>query len=434
MTASAPPPEPPGIPFVGHAHRIARNPYTVQRWVKAECGPVGMTRVFGIPVVWLTGPDVIEEALIDEREVVSKSEDFKIAFGEGLLSTTGDQWRRQRDLLMEFFSSRRVRSFGDEMVSLCRERCDWADGQEIHLLNEMQNLTLEILFATLFGMDVDEQGVDDELQRAVRNLDNWFKPTSWVLPDWLPTPSRRKFQRATTLLDRKAQELLEEAQRSDETTMLSVLSTTETRGDQKLSRQEIRDQLRTFMFAGHDTTALAMTFSLYFLSTHDGVRRRLRAELDAVLGDSPPTVEDVQSLTVVENVVRETLRLHPPVYHIPRETTGPVTIGGYHIDEGTRIFVSPIAVQRDERFWDDPLEWRPSRWNDRSPHELGCKYIPFGAGPRVCIGRRFALLESQLVLATICQRYRLQPQTELEVDPKMTGQPAGQVPVTVRKE
>lgn len=432
MTSPPSAPQPPSIPIVGHALKVARDPYTVHRWVNEHCGPVGEVRVFGSPVVWLTGPDVIEEALVDKRDVVTKSEDFRITFGEGLLSTTGDQWLRQRNSLMEYFTSSRIRSFGDEMVSLCETRCDWDDGQEVQLLDEMQNLTLEILFATLFGMDVEANEVDSELHHAVRNLDNWFRPTSWILPNWVPTPGRYKFKQASKRLDAKAEQLLTAAQQGDETTMLSMLATQAADGDQGLSMREIRDQMRTFMFAGHDTTALAMTFSLYFLGTHDDVRRQLYEEVDDVLGDSPPTVEDIDSLVTVENVVRETLRLHPPVFNIPRVAAEPVTIGGYHIEESTRIFVSPIAVQRDEQFWNDPLEWRPSRWNDLSPHEKGYTYLPFGAGPRICIGRRFGLLETQLVIATLCQRYQLRPRTELEVDPKMTGQPADGVPVTVR--
>ena len=254
--------------------------------------------------------------------------------------------------------------------------------------------------------------------------------TSWALPDNIPTPARYRFRRAVERLQSKAESLLSAADTENSTDMLSALASMQETAD--LSDDEILSQVQTFIFAGHDTTGLALTYALHLLSTHAAVRDQFYTELDTVLGSSQPTLSTVGDLEVVERVLQEALRLYPSIHTIPRVTTTDVTMGGYRIPAGTETHLSVWRLGRDDRFWETPTEFRPARWAETTPQSEGYAYIPFGAGPRQCIGRRFALLEAKIVLATIGQQYRLEPQSELSVEPQMTTQPADDVPVTVR--
>lgn len=426
------PPSPPRKPVLGHALKVVRETYAMHSWVEKQPGDVASLDTFGSEFVVVTSPDTIEEVLSEKHDHFPKSRGLGVAFGDGIVAATGDQWEKQRDLIVEFFAADRINGFAEDMVSLARERCQWEDGEVVFIANEMQNLTMEVLFETLFDRSIDPEGNDADIRRAVQDIDKWFRPTSTIFPGWVPTPGRYKHERAVERLDEEADRLLESTD-GNGTDMLSVLGRLSRSDGSALSRTEIRDQLRSFMFAGSDTLAIAMTHTLYQLGTHDAVRERFHEELDAVLGGDPPTLDDLPELSVTENVIRESVRLYPPVFNVARVAGRDTTIDGYHVPEGTPIWVSVLSVHRSEEYWDDPLEWRPSRWADRDPDAAGYEYLPFGAGPRICIGRRFSFLEAQIVLSVIGQRYRLDPLSDLEIAPNITSQPADGVPARVEK-
>jgi len=453
-TAPGPPPSPPRLPVLGHTHRYARDPFAFVDWATDHAGDCLLARVIGEgDLCVLAHPDHVEQALVTDRDAFAKGEDFTVAFGQNLLSVEGDQWERQHDAVQEFFYPGKIRGYADRMVDLAARRTDrWAGGDRISVHEEIQALALENLFATLFDRDLALDG-DADLRRAASALNLWFEPTSWVLPNWVPTPARRRFARARETLDAEAQRLLAEREAAlagdgdAGEDLLSTLVALRERGDADLSDAEIVDQVTGFIFAGHDTTALAMTYALHLLGTHPEVRDRLHAELDDVLGsdadrdadgaadgtDGParPSFADLPDLDVTERVLLETLRLYPPIHTIPRVTAEDVTVGGHRIPEGTTTHLSVVSIHRDERFYDDPEQFRPSRWREASPRSKGYAFVPFGAGPRDCIGRRFASLEARLVLATVASRYRLDPLSDLELDPQMTTQPADDVPARV---
>lgn len=435
------PPAPGGPPLVGQTVEFARDPLALIEEVVAECGPVARLSVLGVGEFYqLASPDAMERALVREREAFGKNADFRIAFGENVLSTTGDQWRRQRDALDEFFYPARIREYADRMVELTERRLDrWADGQQRSLHAELSGAALDNFFGTVFDRPLDPDG-DEHLRRAANDINLWFKPTSFALPRWVPTPARRRFRSAVDTLEAEAGRLLDERKREVEAgerdrddDLLSTLVALREDDAASLSDEEIVDQVLGLVFAGHDTTALAMTYALHQLGTHDDVRARFHAELDAVLGGEPPTLSDLADLAVTDRVVTETLRAYPPVHTIPRETTRAVELGGYRLKPGTRTHLSVWGVQRDPRHWDDPAEWRPARWRDTSPQDAGYAYVPFGAGPRLCLGRRFALLEAKLVLALVGQRFSVEPTRPLTFDPMSTTQPAHPVPATIHR-
>jgi len=446
------PPSPPRLPVLGHTHRYARDPFAFVEWATEQAGDCLMAHVLGAgDICVLAHPDYVERVLVTDRDHFEKSVGFSVAFGQSIVSVDGQQWERQHDAMQEFFYPGKIRGYAEQMVDLTDRRIDrWSDGDRISIHEEMQALALENLFGTLFDRTLALDG-DTDLRRAASNLNEWFKPTSWVLPNWVPTPARRRFRDANETVETEAKRLLterraalgeEDAGSGDD--LLSTLVALQSSGDAELSDREILDQVVGFIFAGHDTTALTLTYAWHLLGTNPEVRERFYAEVDAVLGgdaaveqdqatqDSAtldrPTLAAVGDLSVTERIILETLRLYPPVHTIPRSTTHDVDIDGYRVPADTTTHVSVVSIHRDERFYDDPMAFRPSRWRDASPQSKGYAFVPFGAGPRDCLGRRFAMLEATLVLATVGRRFRLEPRSDLELAPEMTTQPADGVP------
>lgn len=432
------PPTAGGPPLLGQTLRFTTEPLSLIEELLKKHGPVTRMNVLGLGELYnIAGPEGIERALVTDRESFRKSEGFQVAFGENVLSTEGEQWQRQRDALDEFFYPARIREYADRIVELTQRRLNrWQPGA-LTLHEEMSNTALDNFYGTIFDRPLDPNG-DTELRRAAKDINLWFKPSSFALPRWVPTPARRRFRRAVGIVEDEAHRLLDERRRelrrdnadaNDD--LLSMLVAMREESDAALSDPEIVDQVVGLVFAGHDTTALAMTYSLHQIAAHPNVQQRFHAELEEVLNSDPPTLSDIGELKLTERILRETLRLYPPIHTIPRVTTEPVEINGYRLKPETRAHLSVWAVHRDSRHWEDPHEWRPTRWENTSPRDAGYAYVPFGAGPRVCLGRRFALMEAKLVLAVVGQQFELDSLCELEFSPMTTTQPAHGVPVRI---
>ena len=441
--ASAPddasePPLPPYPPNLGHPslHIVRQMPDVLEFSERAHlAGDVVRTR---LPVMGdnfhLAHPEHAKRMLLTEHEAFRKSSDFRIAFGEGLLTVQGEEWKRQREALRPLFARESVHGYADGMVEQVRRRSErWSDGDRLDLQHEFTRMTLDVLFATVLGRELELDG-DQRLREAAEGLHGWFVPTSYLLPPWVPTPSRRRFRSATATLQEEADRLIAErrgdspsdpSEAEDLLSLLVGLRETDAVDAGTFTDERIRDQMVTIIFAGHDTTTTTLTFAFWALANAPDVRERFHEEVDRL--DGPPTVEDVADLEVTERVITETLRLFPPVYALPRVTTRPFDVDGYRIPADAPVFLEIRRIQRDSRFFDAPEAFRPSRWTGDLRRELhDFAYAPFGGGPRICIGREFALLEAKLALATIGREYDLywigenEPDGEPPVSPQMT--------------
>jgi cytochrome P450 len=396
----------------------------------------------------LAHPDHVKRVLLTDRETFEKSDDFRIAFGEGLLTVEGEEWAAQREMLQPLFTRDSVMGYADGMVEQVRRRSDrWSDGDRLKLQGEFARMTLDVLFATVLGRELAVDG-DEQLRQAAEALHDWFVPTSYLLPDWIPTPARRRFRKGKAALRAEAGRLLKEkaddvpTDPSEAEDLLSLLVGLREAGVEDsgmLTDERLRDQMVTIIFAGHDTTTTSLTFAFWALANHPEVRERFHAEVDAL--DGPPTMDDLDELPVTERVVTETLRLYPPVYSLPRRSTEPTAFDGYRIPADSRVILPIRHVHRDPRFFENPETFRPSRWDGDlrgTLHDFA--YAPFGGGPRICIGREFALLEAKLALATIGREYDLYWLGENDADgepptsPEMTLRmaPGQESPVTER--
>ncbi|WP_332900379.1 cytochrome P450 [Haladaptatus sp. CMSO5] len=441
------PPAPTGHPLLRHALKFASDPFTFVEDATAECGDIYRMDLPAINDVFvLCHPDYFNRVLVSDIDAFGKTDDFRRAFGNGLLSAEGQTWRKQREILQPLFFRDQVSGYTNNMVACTERRLErWEQGEVRDMESEMRDLTLEILFATLFGRELSP-GEDSELRTAADGLNDWFAPSSWILPDWLPTPARRRFKQSVTRLRQEVRALLaddasqEKSQDSLDTPQtLDLLSqlqqTRDTEDGAHLTTQEIEDQLVTMVFAGHETTATALAFTWYLLATHPDIRDQFHEELATVLDGKSPTYSDLPELEITDRILRESLRLYPPIHTIPRQTLTDVEINGFRLPAGHEVHLSIIHVQRDEQFYDEPLEFRPDRWTDGLEADLpDFAYAPFGGGRRTCIGREFALLEAKMVLATIGQRFQLdwEGEKELDLEPRVTIQTKDGIPMRIQ--
>ena len=435
------PPGPSGLPVVGNLPGYARDPFEFERRMHREYGDVVRWKVPGGWVYHLAHPDHIERVLVHNNQNYVKGEAFQETLGpvtgNGLLNSEGEFWRRQRHLIQPAFSPDRIGTYGEMMVETTDRHAErWRDGQRRDVHDDMAGLTLEIVGRTLFGLDLGEQAdrVGDALDVVMAASE--FSLTD-LIPRWVPTPENRRFDRAVETLDEVVAAIVRERRENptDEDVVSKLLAARDEEGA-GMSERQVHDEVMTLLLAGHETTALALTFTFFLLAQHSEVEAKLLAELEAELGDEPPTVADLDDLTYLERVVTESMRLYPPVPGIVREPVEDDRVGDYRIPAGVTVSMSQHVVHRDPRWYDDPMAFRPERWTDEFRDSLPrLAYFPFAAGPRRCVGDRFALLEARLVLATILQRYHLELVSEPKLDlrPSITARPRDPVWMRVRE-
>lgn len=413
------PPGPKGLPVVGNLFAYSRDPLGFLSRCSREYGDVVRLGFPGPPAYLISHPDGVEHVLVKNNKnfVRDRYTRAELAIlGDGLLVNEGDSWRRQRRLAQPAFHRRRVEAFGETMVSFTERMLDgWRDGDILDVHAEMMRLTLEIVAKTLFDTDIsrEAEGVGRSMEAIMaRSSDQGSSVFLRMLPDSVPTPGNLAYRRATRRLDGIIDALVEERRRSgaDAGDLLSMLLHAEDEDGRGMSDRQLRDEAMTIILAGHETTAIALSWTWHLLGTHPEVEARLLAELEEVLGGRAPTVEDMPRLRYADAVIKESMRLYPPAWAVGREAVGDCEIGGYHVPAGAQLFISQYVVQRDGRFFDDPGSFDPERWTDGRTEDLPpYAYFPFGGGPRMCIGSGFAKMEAMLLLATVAQRFGLEP-------------------------
>jgi len=403
------PPGPRGLPVIGDTVDLSRDIFAFFEELRDEYGHVASYEVFGTDACMVAHPDAIQQVLLDDHEAFEKGEvltrNLADAMGEGLFVTGGDQWQNQRTQVQPAFYRNRLNTYVPEMRATAAETVEqWRDGMVIDVNDQMTKTTMDVLGRTLFGVDVTENPVVSEASDAI--LARFDTSRFWsFLPDRLPTPTNRRYRRKLnelqTFVDELAQQCRQQPPENRGDDLLSILVGFLEASD--LTQEELRDNMVTFLFAGHETTALGLTYTLLCLAQHPEEQAKLHEEIDTVC-DGAVAAEDLPELEQTERVIDEALRLYPPVYMFFREATRDVELKGYHIPEGTTLVLSQWAVHRDPAWWDDPKAFRPNRFAGDADHPEYA-YFPFGGGPRHCIGMRFARMEMKTVLATIISEY-----------------------------
>jgi cytochrome P450 len=356
----------------------------------------------------LAHPDMIEYVLTDGARFFSKFTYvlnlLKPTLGEGLLTSEGDFWLRQRRLMQPSFQRQRLASYAVDMLAPAqRLLAEWQDGQKRDLHADMMALTLEIVGKTLFGADVRE--AVPEVAEAVEVLMRQFIrrwETLWRPPTWWPTPLNLHLRRAVKRLDQVIFRFIRERRADDRDDLLSrLLRARDEETGSGMTDQQLRDQVMTIFLAGHETTANALSWTWYLLGMHPEVMARMKAEMAKALQGRWPTPADLQGLPLTEAVFLEAMRLYPPAYGFSRLALQDCDVGGFRIRKGTTVVLSQWVTHRDPRFFPEPDQFRPERWLDPCPSRPRFAYFPFGGGPHICIGNHFAMMEGILILATL---------------------------------
>jgi len=389
----------------------------------------------------LSHPDAIEAVLHHKGGEFQKdffTRDLGTILGQGLLNAEGDLWRRRRKLMAPTFQPRELAAFGEAMLACTDELVGSFEPGEVRDLHaDAMHITLDIVVRTLFGAKLERF---EDVERALEVITTEYRLLwhTWraMIPRWVPLPSHGRLARVRAELDAILLEVIEQKRQRPGKDLLShLIALTDDEG-KGLTDTEVRDEAMTLFLAGHETTALGFTYTFWLLATHPEIDVKVVDEVESVLGGRPPTQADVERLPYTTAMVRESLRLYPPVWAMGRFASAPVAIAGVTIPKDTHVIMSQWVVQRDERWFPEPERFRPERWLSGETASLPrFAYFPFGGGPRVCVGQHFALLELVLVVARVLQSVRFEtvPGDELALGPVVTLRPRGPVRLRIAR-
>lgn len=379
---------------------------------------------------------MVHECLVTRHKAFGKDSFFvnfvKLILGNGLLTNDGESHLRQRRLIQPGFHRDRILAYGEIMAACAASASDrWKDGQTVNILFEMSELTLDIVGKTLFNSNVrdDAAKVSKAIETIIARGDIFLLPMFPRLLE-LPLPWNRSFHEAIETLDGVLYRIIEDHRATgDQGDLLSILLAAQYEdGQGGMSNEQIRDEALTLFTAGHETTAIALTWTWRLLAEHPDVERRLHDELDEILGGNPPVPADYPRLEYTQRVFREALRLYPPTLMVGRQAREATEIGGFSIPKGALVIMTPYVTHRDPTIFPEPERFNPDRWLQSANTERGqMAFFPFGGGQRRCIGESFAWMEGVLVLASLAQCWRLRtpPDFELALDPRLTMRPKG---------
>lgn len=429
---------PPGptstIAKLAQTRAFFRGPLREMEKMHALHGKAASLSILGERVLFLFDPELIGEVLVDRGGAFVKdnvTHSLSYLLGEGLLTSELPKWRRQRRLIAPSLNRRHIASYGDSMVSAARRYVDTlVDGEVRDVHADMTAVTLEIVTETLFGAAFSgAEEIGAKMDVVMHNFERVVRSWRRLVPEWVPLKPRRQIAEAGAVIEAKVRAIIRERQESgcDGDDLLSRLLAARDESGEGMDEDQIYDEALTLFVAGHETTANALTFGLKLIAEHPEVDLKLKREVDAALGGRPATAADLPQLPYTEAVFKEVLRLYPPAYLIGRESTAEVELGPFTVPKGTTVLISPWVLHRDRASFDDPMAFAPERWLDgRTEGVSRYAYMPFGGGPRICVGNHFAMMEGILALATFVQHVRLErtSREELPLQFAVTARPA----------
>ena len=443
--ARAFPPGPSGYPYVGVMPALQRDRLGLVISNFERYGDIIHMRGGPRHLYQINHPEDIQTVLVKAASKFHKSPVLKRVtgpiLGQGLLTSEDDFHRQQRKLIQPAFHHQRIARYADVMVDYTAHMLDgWQHGAQIDIHYEMMALTMAIVAKTLFDADVTQatdtvgHAISFAIEDATLSMTRLLQ-----MPRWVPTPLNQKRKANAELIQRTVMHMIEERRRTgeDKGDLLSMLLLAQDEDSGAgMADNQVRDEAMTLFLAGHETTANALTWTLYLLAQHPAVVARLTEELDSVLAGRLPTMDDLRDLRYTDQVIKESMRLYPPVWLTTRIALEDVELGGYVVPADSVVMMSPYVVHRHPSYWTQPDDFLPERfapgWDDDLPKFA---YFPFGGGPRICIGNAFASMEANLALATILQRWQvaLVPGQTVEMEPLITLRPKNGLPMTVKQ-
>ncbi|MCB9192828.1 MAG: cytochrome P450 [Flavobacteriales bacterium] len=395
----------------------------------------------------VSDPDMVKHIMQDNNKNYVKSHGYnvlKVLLGEGLLTSEGDFWRKQRRLMQPAFHRDRLASFVDTYVEFGQQLVDkWKtlpDGSEVDVSKDFMETTLNIVSKAMFSSDVADamEVVNREFDYANEQLIKRIT-SPFPIPLWVPLPHIQKESRSYAAIKNVVADIIEKRRASDQRydDLLSMLMEVEDADTgEKMSDQQIQDEVITIFLAGHETTAVALTWLVHCLDENPEVEQKLIEEESRVLNGRQPNLEDLHSLEYTRMVIDETLRLYPPAWIIGRHATEEDQLGNYRIPKDSNCLIPVYYIHRDPKLWDRPEEFRPERFskeNSKGRHKF--VYFPFGGGPRLCIGNNFALMEMQIIVPMVVRAIKLRKSKgfQFKKEPLITMRPAPHMKMVLTK-
>lgn len=428
-------PQVPGNRFIGRMLDFQRDPLALLRSVADEYGDISQMKVMTLRVVTLRTAEAVKHVLVDNHRNYSVGINTRVMMGywlgQGLFVAEGNRWLQSRRLMQPVFSRPAIQPYANIITEAVGTLCErWQTQAEapFDLFEEMQQLTLSVAARVFLSVDIAAQGESAAFGNAVSEMvdfyGRWIRNAALALVPHRHMQRLPRFRRALATMDSVVTRIIEERRQRgtgsphDDILQL-LLAARDAESGAALSDQQVRDEVMTLLFAGHETTASALTWTFYLLSQHPSARRRLQQELAEVLGGRLPTLSDIPSVPYTTQVIHEALRLYPPVWGMFRVAVEEDSLLGYHVQPLDRIGVSPYVIHRNPAYWPDPERFDPGRFEAEAvAARPKYAYLPFGGGPRQCIGRHLAMLEMQLAVATIAQRFYLEPLPNQRIVPE----------------
>jgi len=438
-------PQPPGPktwPWLGSALEISNDTIAFLTKMARNYENVSYFKAIGMRFIYLSAPEHVKHVLQTNNKNYHKGSNYRflrMVLGRGLITNEGESWLVQRRLAQPAFHRKPLASYAETMTNYTSDMVKhWEDNKlldrEIDMHKEMMAVTLRIVGQTLMSKDLNVSAAEIGVSLGIL-IENVYYRVHDIIhwPLWVPTPGNRRFNKNKKIMDDIIFEVIDErlAYSSDQMDLLSMLvNARDEDSGERMDREQLRDEVMTVFAAGHETSANALAWSLYLLAKHPEIADKLYEELNSVLEGRAPTMQDIPNLKYTLQVIEESMRLFPPAWIMERYALEEDQVGGYRIRKGD----SPYVMHRDPKFWERPDEFDPDRFSEaNSKGRDRYAYYPFGGGPRFCIGSNFALLEMQLVLAILIQKFKfsVDPDFQVELEPLITLRPKGGMPLTV---
>jgi cytochrome P450 len=436
------PPGPRGLPFLGSAPKVLRDPLPFWLDMNRHYGPVSYVRLAWFDVYMLNEPDLVCQLFLKNADRIGKDlsslPEATQFMGHGVATLDGEAWRDRRKLVAPMFQPKRIASYVDTMVAHAERLADTWSGDEVRDVHrDFMSLTLSVTTKALLGYDLgpESRRIEDIMNLALSHF-SWrmFRLSQHLIPSWVPTAEQRRFHSGIRELDGLVYSVLARCRTGAEADhLLAHLSRARDENGAALPDRALRDEVVGMLVAGYETTGLALTFAAYELARHPRVAEAVRQELARVAPGRPLRAEDLSGLVWTEAVVKEVMRLYPPSYAVSRKVRVPFEVAGYHVPAGALVSVNSYAMHRNPRWFPEPDAFLPERWLEADRIPRGA-YLPFGEGARTCVGSHFAMAECKVVLATLLRDHNLSlmPGYQLKLEAGVSLRPASGMPLQLR--